>query len=58
MKYLKPEPTIIVKGIFKKRYYVILPNIQEFGVYELPVHDANRVSEEKKKQDGETKPTN
>lgn len=37
MKYLKATPTVVVKGIFRKRYYLVLPSLHEFGVYELPV---------------------
>ena len=55
MKYLKPEATIVVKGWFRKRYYVILPSLSEFGVYELPIHDAETVAKEKVKQNAQAK---
>lgn len=36
MKLMKPAPTLVVKGIFRKRYYMVLPTAEDWGVYELP----------------------
>lgn len=33
MKTIKADPTIIITGIFRKRYWQILPGV---AVYELP----------------------
>ena len=55
MKTLKAEPTVIVKGFFRKRYYIILPSLSEFGVYELPIYPAEVIKAEKVKQDAQTR---
>lgn len=55
MKTLKAQPTVVVTGIFKKRYYLILPDLGSYGVFELPVYDFERL---KKQQEEDSKNEN
>ena len=55
MKSLKAQPTIIVKGIFRKKYYLILPDLGSFGVYELPIYPFDKIKEEQERQNAKSK---
>lgn len=50
MKTIKADPTIIITGIFRKRYWQVLPGV---AVYELPVNSVKK--QIKEQRDAQTK---